>query len=225
MGASRTSATHAPKSSSTSKATTIPTANTLRSDTKPRTSSKPRFTQQTKQQNGPQISCTSVGLFVCEDCSIVFEPPMEIRAPETIDDACVRYAKLPKEAGWELFLYDEMPGCDIKLYKCYCPKCTGERMALRAAQEESRRRARKVSRIIKVKAPDERPLKIVAHDPDTDHVAFNRAWQSEFEKTSVTVRQRFANSLQRGLSMPVAYKRSGCGAPGNSKFACVSAAR
>jgi hypothetical protein len=44
----------------------------------------------------------------------------------------------------------------------------------------------------KVKAPDDKPSMIVAHDPDTDHVAFNRAWQSEFEKTSKTVRQQFA---------------------------------
>src|ERR1019366_6112075 len=57
--ASTMPATLAPKSSNTSRVTTTPTANTLRSDTKPRTNSKPRFTQQTKQQIGPKIGCTS----------------------------------------------------------------------------------------------------------------------------------------------------------------------
>jgi hypothetical protein len=41
-------------------------------------------------------------------------------------------------------------------------------------------------------APNNRPSMIIAHDPHTDHVAFNSAWRSEFKKTSATVRQQFA---------------------------------
>jgi transposase InsO family protein len=45
VDASRTPATHVPKSSNTSKVTTTPTANTPRSVTKPRSSSRPNSTQ------------------------------------------------------------------------------------------------------------------------------------------------------------------------------------